>query len=145
MSSCLRRLRKVLRKWRALPASSRELLWGATCRVALARAGLWVLPLPRVRALVGRGRALARAAPEDVAWAVRVCSRYVPRATCLVQAVAVQALLRGSGLPCQLIIGVTLGDDQSLASHAWVECGERVVIGETPGTCYQKLLVIDSE
>lgn len=134
------------RKLRRLSLAQRDLLWGAATRVALARVALWVLPLPQVRALVGqvKGRRQPGLAPEHFAWAVRAASRCMPGATCLVQAVALQASLARSGWRSQLMIGVALGQDKEFRSHAWVECAGRIVIGETPFAFYKPLLVIES-
>ena len=53
---------------------------------------------------------------------MRLASCYVPRATCLVQALAAQVLLSWQGLDSHLRIGVALSADKEFEAHAWVEC-----------------------
>ncbi len=67
---------------------------------------------------------------DEVAWAVRVSSRFIPGATCLPQTLAVQALLkwRGYSAPTRIRIGVAKRDEGALAAHAWVENHEQIVI-----------------
>lgn len=63
---------------------------------------------------------------------VRVCSRYIPRATCLTQSIAARTLLRSRGQSSELKIGVTKGTRNNLEAHAWIEIDERIVIGKLP-------------
>src|SRR4051794_2402285 len=66
--------------------------------------------------------------PRQVAWAVRLASRYVARANCLPQALATQMLLSWHGHSSRLHIGVNLAE--TFRAHAWVECdGELVADG----------------
>ena len=59
-----------------------------------------------------------------------VAARF-PSATCLVQALAADAILRRRGLACELRIGVRARDDSTvpIEAHAWVECDGAVAIG----------------
>jgi hypothetical protein len=105
--------------------------------VAAVRLGLWVLPGPLVRTVVDRAAARAPRPggtpldPGPIADAVRRASRWVPRASCLVQALSAQALLALAGSPGTIVLGVARSGD-ALAAHAWVEHSGRVVIGEGP-------------
>jgi hypothetical protein len=58
-------------------------------------------------------------------------SRYVPRATCLVRALTVQALLEAHGWPARLRIGVA--GAPGWAAHAWVEDAHGPVTEADPG------------
>lgn len=64
-----------------------------------------------------------------VARCVGAASRFVPKATCLTQAMVAMLLLNNRGQCVQLRIGVALDDGGVLEAHAWVESGGRVVIG----------------
>jgi len=75
--------------------------------------GLTLMSFPRFQALhikfrtslnVKRG---AEPTTEQLAWDVGVVSRYVPRATCLTQALAGQVLLERYGYPVLVHVGVT--------------------------------------
>ena len=98
--------------------------------VVAVRAGLFVLPFRVIRSLTAkmRRRLPAHSAPR-CAWAVRAASRYVPRATCLTQALAAQALLTESGHESSIEIGVMKDQRRRFRAHAWVICGEEIVIG----------------
>jgi len=63
---------------------------------------------------------------------VTTAARYVPRATCLTQALAAQWLFAWFGCPTLLRIGVAKGDDKALRVHAWLESEGRVVVGREP-------------
>jgi hypothetical protein len=83
-----------------------------------------------------RSRACRLAVPSaQIAWAVGAAARFVPRATCLVRAIAAQRLLARYGYDSQVHIGVTKasGDFQA---HAWVERDGVVCVGasEVPYT-----------
>jgi hypothetical protein len=53
----------------------------------------------------------------------------VPGATCLTQALAAQVLLAQSGYHSRIEIGVTKDDERHFRAHAWVVCGNEIVIG----------------
>jgi hypothetical protein len=68
---------------------------------------------------------------REVSWAVRAVAARLPSATCLVQALAADAMLRRRRLRSELRIGVR---DRGTASepfdgHAWVECNGIVAVG----------------
>jgi Transglutaminase-like superfamily len=108
----------------------RAIVWTTAVRV-----GLSTLPFRTVRALImDRARPVAnRYTIEQIVWAVRAVSRYVPNATCLTQALVVQRFLIRSGHRCRLQLGVAKDAVRGFEAHAWVECGDRVVIGESAG------------
>lgn len=74
-----------------------------------------------------------RARVEVIVLGVRRCCSYVPKATCLTQALSVGILLRHSGQPSELKIGVRKDDAGGFRAHAWVEVQGKVVIGQLPG------------
>lgn len=70
--------------------------------------------------------------PRALAWAVRTTARRVPRASCLTQSLALEALLVQAGHPANLRIGVARKTDGAFEAHAWVESEGRVLIGRLP-------------
>jgi len=128
-------------------STDRKLAFAAVALLATVKIGLWTLPFQRVIHYVKKvsiAHPIRRAlAPRQVAWAVRLASRYVPGATCLPQALATQILLSWSGHASCLHIGVALA--QQFEAHAWVEYDGRVVIGEIDETeRYTPILGINS-
>lgn len=70
-----------------------------------------------------------------VVWAVQGISRRVPGMTCLVQALAAQAMLARRGVPARVRVGVrpAATPAASLDAHAWLESSDgRVLIGDVP-------------
>jgi len=77
-------------------------------------------------------------------WAVASASRYVPRATCLVRALAAEALLIGQGYPVRLCIGVTREGENGLGAHAWVEdAATSAVVDQTDRAGYERILAFE--
>jgi Transglutaminase-like superfamily len=69
---------------------------------------------------------------EQLARDVGVVSRYVPRATCLTQALAGQVLLKHYGYPDLVHVGVTKGEGKgTFQAHAWPEIDGKMVLGES--------------
>lgn len=113
------------------------LLLRAFPTVVTLRLGLWILHpsyvLGRVETTATR-RQGAEADPEGpsvtgIAWAVRASSRWIPDASCLVQALAARLLLSRHGHRSTLRIGVARGEGERLEAHAWVEVDGVAVIG----------------
>jgi hypothetical protein len=135
-----------LKGFAALGSGDRTLLVRAVFWVAVIRAGLFLLPFRTVKRLTARaGR---RAAPIHsvgrCAWAVRASSRYVPGATCLTQALAAQVLLAESGYDSRIEIGVRKDEQRRFRAHAWVVCGEEIVIGGAEAYRYVPLAAWDN-
>lgn len=101
--------------------------------LAVARAALWLLPwrsVPRTVTIAAAPRSGSDRPPAVLASAVLSASRAVPRATCLVQALALQAMLGRRRRPSELKLGVRRS--AGFEAHAWLEVDGAVVIGERP-------------
>ncbi len=122
-----------LRKLLTLPPADRKLLFQAGALLGTVRLGLWILPFSRLRSLLAKtphdGSPTVGPSAERVAWAVSKASRYVPRSTCLVQAMAAKRLLANLGHEAELHIGVAKDDEDRLEAHAWVESGGEILTG----------------
>lgn len=134
------------RKFASLTASERGLLAEAWLQTVAVRLALWILPFRLVRGLRWkRAPVLSRvSAPERVAWAVAAAGRYVLKATCLVKALAGQALLARRGHAARLCIGVAKPAGR-LEAHAWLECEGRVLLGGSEADRYAGLVEWESE
>src|SRR5207302_10073737 len=105
----------------------RTLLVQAVLWLGATRIALWLLPFRVARRLLAqrarpspppRGPATSR---RRLAWAVSVAGRMVPYSTCLVQALAAEALFMLHGHPADVRIGVVKTEAGGLVAHAWVE------------------------
>lgn len=92
---------------------------------------LWLLPFKRVQESVKRAKQAAETGAdiETVKHAILATSRYIPRCTCLVQALAMSLLLKHYGHSSDLHIGVARDDKGKFLAHAWVERQGQVLIG----------------
>jgi hypothetical protein len=108
----------------------RVIVWTTAVRV-----GLSTLRFRTVRSLMmDKARPIADGHTiEQIVWAVQAVGRYIPNATCLTQALVVQRFLIRSGHRSRLRLGVAKDAVRGFEAHAWVECDERVVIGESAG------------
>ncbi len=141
---------KIRRFNRFLKLSTEEqgLFLRAILLVGLVRLGLWLIPLRVLhRALgsffIGSKAPGKRQHPaERISWAVRVAGDVIPYSTCLVQALAAQALLSAGGQASNLCIGVAKEGRSSIEAHAWVEIEGEVIIGATEQGRYTRLMIL---
>jgi hypothetical protein len=122
-----------------LSAEQKLLLLSAAIVLCGVWLGLRVIPFRVFHRLLLRGQQRAggtiqvdATSADRIAWAVRLCARYLPARTCLAQAVATQVLLNRAGQKAHLRIGVVKGDGGQLQAHAWVESDGRILIGNLP-------------
>ena len=104
------------------------------------RVVLWVVPAELVRGLSPWNSAEKDASAGQGDWheitsivrAVKAASRFVPKATCLTQALAASWLIRRHGQSSDLVIGVAKDDRSQLIAHAWLEKDGRIILGKHP-------------
>jgi hypothetical protein len=122
-----------INRFLALPSADRRLLCEALLTVLLVRAALWVLPLRMIHGrLVRLGPVAARRPAIDVdrlSRAVGIAAKRVPAASCLTQALALQALVRRRGSSSRVRVGFRLEPSGELSGHAWLERDGEVLIG----------------
>ncbi len=130
------RLHRLFRKALALPIPELWLLARVAVLLLLLRLALHALPfrvvLRAMDALSTPGERPARGSDYQrrVVWAVTAAGRQLlGNKPCLPQALGTRLLLRRRGLGAQLRIGVARGPGGRLEAHAWVENGERIIIG----------------
>ncbi len=107
--------------------------------VAAARMSLNVVGTKKTLALLGRGaaytpqlRASSRVPPPEIESAVSSTPRFVPRASCLPQALGARALYAQAGVSSEIHIAAS-GKKQDFGAHAWVEVDGTPTVGEGPG------------
>lgn len=64
-----------------------------------------------------------------IAWGVVACSRFVPGATCLIQALAGQYLMARHNCRSIVRIGIERDNRENMKAHAWLLSGGFVVLG----------------
>jgi len=142
-----------LRKFTRLSGAERRVLIEALTLSAGVRLGLKLFPLRTVRRWLRRlGEGNDRRCPESeprtierIVWAVQATNRGTPGATCLVQAMTGQVLLRRRGIPASVQIGVTKDGVEGFQAHAWLESDGTVLIGgsEDLADRYERLTALD--
>lgn len=116
--------------------------------VCAVRIGLWCGPFPTIRHIVAFLSTTGpipttRFSVAQLSRAVAGVSHYVPRATCLTQALALHILLRRRRLPSTIRIGVAKDQGGPFEAHAWVESEDRVVLGNFELDRYTRMMVWD--
>ena len=126
-----------------MSGSERRSLLAALATVGTVRLLLWALPYARVRGLLERTAAprakLGTPTPDRIATDVDRAARVIPRATCLVQALAAEWLLARQGSAATVRFGVARGD-RGFEAHAWLESGGRVILGGATAARFAPLI-----
>ena len=127
------------RRFMSLGRSDRRLVLETASLMAVVWIGIRLLRFQTLRRLLNQFVASPSAgnihqpnlsAIDRVPWAISAVAARWPSATCLVQAIAADVLLRRNGLACELRLGVRVGGHAlPLEAHAWVECNGAVAIG----------------
>jgi hypothetical protein len=144
-----------LRNFFSLPATDQQIILKAFFLLSIIRLGMWLLPFRNLKLTLERLfpfpviTTKQSFSPEKeisakkFSWAVRTVSRYVPSATCLAQALTLQALLSREGIRSDLAIGVARGDESGIAAHAWLEIDGMVIIGGEERDRFTRLKIQD--
>jgi hypothetical protein len=139
---------KRIRKFFNLSSSEQRLLIKAWILLGLIRLGLELFPFSTLRKLLDRlriklGSLKKEFSEEQLVWSVTVVSRYIPKATCLAQALTAQFLLQQAGHQACLHIGVEGAEEGGIKAHAWVESQGRILIGGFGINRYTHLLALE--
>jgi transglutaminase superfamily protein len=128
---------KRINKFIQLTLAEKSLLFRCAGAVAFSTVGLRIFPWHRLQSVLlkiaGRQtRQLHSSRPtvEQIKWAVRASSHFIPKATCLPQALAAQYLLVRCGYAADFQIGIARNQGGKLEAHAWVVGENQTVIGE---------------
>jgi hypothetical protein len=127
-------------RFKSLDRPARRLVLEAASLMAFAWIGLRLLRYATVRQVLDHyaGSSAAGNAGQPhpnvigpVRWAITAVAARFPLATCLVQALAADAMLRRRGLGSEVCMGVRVGSKSAvpIEAHAWVECEGAVAIG----------------
>src|SRR4051812_31580318 len=124
-----------------LPFSQLVLLPRALFYVLACRVGLNISPLR----MLAWSRRMQPVKPSNIpvrrlVWSVALAARRIPRATCLVQALALHRILTRAGQDSRIHIGVAKSEGRSFEAHAWVELDREVLIGGPTAASYTPIL-----
>jgi len=119
-----------------LPSRDKLVAIQALFWVILIRLMVWIFPFKFVQKRVQKiASHLSSDSTSPVSMSrlrvmIVIVSRYVPRATCLVQALAGYILFSKYGYTTSIKIGV-LNENGEFEAHAWLENDNSVVLGES--------------
>jgi len=141
-------MRRKIHKLLNLSSNERRLLIKTWILLGVIRLGLELFPFSTLRKLLFKLTFLSRGPLKDfsveyLVWSVAVVSPYVPKTTCLAQALTAQFLLQRAGRQACLHIGVNYGIGGRLEAHAWVESQGRILIGGFDINRYTHLLALE--
>ena len=133
---------RILRRFAAFSPLERRLVIKAWFALAAVRILLWIAPYRWIEArLLKPHTARPGLRPADIALAVTRASTLIPRATCLVQAVAGSWLISREGGDSVIRFGVAKDQDTSkFKAHAWLEHDGRILIGGGTAAEYATLV-----
>lgn len=122
-----------VKRYLMLSAREKKLLREAFLLIWGMKIAMRFIPFNRICRIAersGSGTQPDTGAVERLPWAIEASGRYVPRATCLVRALAGQALFSRYGQRTDLRLGVRKKEKQKdIVAHAWLEYQGRVMIG----------------
>jgi hypothetical protein len=139
-----------LRKFLALTGAKRLLLLRAFVLLWTLRLALWLMPYRFVKKRVARASTRrgtdTRLSPDDIAWCVDTAGRFVVGdGNCLVHAMTAQVLFGRRGIEHTLRVGVVKDGRGELEAHAWIEHGDRIIIGGVGAERFKSILVVKGE
>lgn len=122
-----------LQKYLRLTAGERRQLRQAALWLLRMRILLSTAPFERAQRLADQPRDGAFPDPsftgKSTGRAVDRAARLIPRATCLVKALAAQAMLTRAGFRPKLELGVARSEAREFEAHAWLELDGAIVVG----------------
>jgi hypothetical protein len=129
-----------VRKFIDLPAADRRLLGLAVASLVKARLAVMFVPVRKILQPVTPWAGAQDTDTAKISWAVETAGRIVPAAdNCLVRAIAGREMLARRGISSQIRLGVAKNSSDLLRAHAWLECGDRIVTGESERRNYAAL------
>jgi hypothetical protein len=129
------RRKRNLAKFRALSGPDKWMLVHATVWLALARVLTLVMPFRKLAIWLSSKSNAAIGDPDSelllrIGYAVRAAANNVPwRSDCFPQSIAGLMLTRHHGYRSTIHLGVERVSGNEIAGHAWLTCGDTVVIG----------------
>lgn len=115
-----------------LPGPDKKLLIKTLLLMFKIRVMVWILPFSRIQNTLPQVSPIKKnTSLNKLVWAVKVTSHYLPRTTCLTNALTGHSLLSQHGYPSMVKIGVGRSAKGEFEAHAWLEHKGEVVIGRS--------------
>jgi hypothetical protein len=124
-----------LRRFAALSWADRWLIVRAAYWLLVARILILAIPFQHLAARLSAKPGGAQPDPDPaildrIGYAVSVAAARVPwRSDCFPQTIAARMLMKRHGLPSRIHLGVERVGDEDLLGHAWLTCGDELVVG----------------
>ncbi len=117
-----------------LPKNKKSLFIKSLILIIFIRISLTILPFSKVKKISkifsrSNKDQINNETIEDIIWSIHVASNYIPRATCLTQAITAQILLYRYHYHSKLKIGVIKKSD--FEAHAWLEINNEIILGKS--------------
>jgi hypothetical protein len=128
----LNRVRSVVSDGRQRRLIAQTMFW-----ISFYRLGLWLAPYKWAKKwmqserVADSDRVIGEQSVTEIVRSVRSCSRFVPYASCLTQALAAKRLMHNAGHAAAIKFGVRQGGE-AFEAHAWLEVGGKIVLGKQP-------------
>ncbi|MFA0832413.1 MAG: lasso peptide biosynthesis B2 protein [Methanobacterium formicicum] len=135
----------IITKFIRLPNLDKRVAIESLFWLSMVRIMIWVFPFysvqKKVQKIVSRYNDNGKNVPMyRIRLMLLVAARYVPKSTCLVQALAGHILFSKYGYPTSIKIGV-LTENGEFEAHAWLESDDKVVLGESE-KCFKTIMDI---
>ena len=127
---------RIISSFIKLPSRDKQMAIEALFWVIVIRLMVWIFPFKFVQKRVQKiasylsSDSVSPVSMSRLRVMIVIVSRYVPRATCLVQALAGYILFSKYGYTPSIKIGV-LNEEGKFEAHAWLENDNNVVLGES--------------
>jgi hypothetical protein len=127
---------KRLQKFNRLSRREKLLFLQTLLVLATVTLGLRALPWLKLQRLLlkmanwhARSAVRRRVSLQSISRSIRAASHYIPKATCLPQALTAQHLLVWNNYPANFQIGVAKDANGKLEAHAWVTSQNKIIVG----------------
>ena len=122
-----------LTKYFKLPRKNQILLIKTLLTLVKVRLMLWFMSFHHIQKYFSNIRVTEKRDKTvcELSWSLKVVSHYLPGTTCLTNALAGYILLSKHGYSSLVKIGVGKSDEGEFEAHAWLEYGDRIIIGES--------------
>ena len=145
-----------LQKLFSRPASDWLLLVEAGFWLGVMRAAILIFRFQKIAGWLGLSISPESPSPSQVqsqaagqvGWAIRVMApRTFWESACLAQSLTCAQMLNRRRIPGLLYLGVALGltTDRPFAAHAWMRCGENILVGESGHERFQVLATFSTQ